>query len=222
MVVLLTLFFIKTCACVTMPVILIDPQTVLNPDISNNPFDVMSSENFASIALDAIHKGDSVLIFVEEKFSVEDIASKDKLGNPYSYIHKNFLEDKAKYMPRVVEPFKTLQRILPLKRDNVMNTATMNFDDRYKYHYIHFEEGKDKETRVQTLRRHDDYIKNAFMYCRSKHKGMFFEFFKQYPYKHPHILSYYGHVTRREDDAMERLVVQGRVDGTRPRLRLTK
>ncbi|XP_063547168.1 uncharacterized protein LOC134754758 [Cydia strobilella] len=36
---------------------------------------------------------------------------------------------------------------------------------------------------------------------------------------HSRILRYFGHITRKEDDAMERLVVQGRVDGTRPRLR---
>ncbi|KAL4707431.1 hypothetical protein ACJJTC_008616 [Scirpophaga incertulas] len=32
-----------------------------------------------------------------------------------------------------------------------------------------------------------------------------------------HILTFFGHVSRRGDDSIERLVVQGRVEGTRPR-----
>ncbi|XP_063371653.1 uncharacterized protein LOC134659875 [Cydia amplana] len=161
-----------------MPVILLDPQAVLSPYISKNPFDEMSSEKFSFIALDAIHKGDGVLIFVEEEFSVEDVASRDMHGTPYCYIHNSFLENKAKYMPRVVEPFKTLLKVLPVKRDNVMNAASMRFDDRSNYHYIHFADGKYvNETRVQMLRRHDDSIKNTYMNFRAKHKGPIIAFY---------------------------------------------
>ncbi|XP_063631824.1 uncharacterized protein LOC134803051 [Cydia splendana] len=178
MAIALVLLFIKTCACITVPVILIDPQAVLRQDISKNPFKDMSSDHFASLALDAIHKGDGVLIFVEEKLSVEDIASKDKLGNPYRHIQKTFVEDKAKYIPRVIEPFRTLEKVLPPRRDNVMIAATyLRLNDRLNYQYIYFEGGKVNETRVQTLRRHDDFIKDAYLNFCLKRKGPVIAFY---------------------------------------------
>ncbi|XP_031766347.1 uncharacterized protein LOC113510059 [Galleria mellonella] len=154
----------------TIPVFLIDYERVMDRlFIDTNPFTKTSTTYFADIVHDAIKLSEIVIIFAEELFCAEDVSTKDKLGTPYHHLGKGLQENKVKYIPNVVEPFKLLNQIFRPQHNNVFyfssGTKQQMFDGHFKYFYIFFQDGAN-ETRAETLRRHDLIIREVYFVVR--------------------------------------------------------
>ncbi|XP_028161783.1 uncharacterized protein LOC114353857 [Ostrinia furnacalis] len=164
-----------------IPVFLMDYGGVMSHlTVEANPFSKISTAYFADIIHDAIKRSEVVIIFVEDQFSVEDITIKDKLGTPYHHLHQDMLENKVKFFPGVIEPFKLLNQIFQPQQFNVfyLNSGTklQMFDGHFKYFYIFFQDGKN-ETRAEVLRRHDLIMREVYFVVRQLAPGAVVAFY---------------------------------------------
>lgn len=158
-----------------IPVFLTDDNGAMaHFKVDGNPFAKISTSYFADIIHDVIKRSEVVIIFVEEWFSVEDISLKDKLGTPYHHLHQGLLENKVKYFPGVIEPYKLLNQIFQPQQFNVFylssGTKLQMFDGHFKYFYIFFQDGHN-ETRAEVLRRHDLIMREVYFVVRQLAPG---------------------------------------------------
>lgn len=166
--------FLRTAADKnTLPVFMIDQdQTMLHITSDPNPFNKISTSRFANIIQESIKRCSGIIIFVEEYFSVEDISLKDKNGSPYVNLRHSVQDNKAKYFPAVIEPYKLLSQLFPEHKYNVFylkSRTKLELMDSFKYIYIYFQDGLN-ETRANVLRRHDLIIREVcFVVSQLKH-----------------------------------------------------
>lgn len=164
-----------------IPVFLVDDSGVMDHlTVDPNPFAKVSTAYFADIIHDTIKRSEVVIIFVEDQFSVEDISLKDKLGTPYHHLHQGLLENKVKFFPGVIEPYKLLNQIFQPQQFNVFylssGTKLQMFDGHFKYFYIFFQDGKN-ETRGEILRRHDLIMREVYFVVKQLAQGAIVAFY---------------------------------------------
>ncbi|VVD01162.1 unnamed protein product [Leptidea sinapis] len=153
------------------PVFLLDADSVLSQVVIRaNPFQQTVPEKFVEVIEEARRNSKIVVIFVEETFSTEDTSLKDNLGSPYHHLHKGLTDDKVKYLPSVIEPYRTLKSIFPHQSHNVFYLSSTSkkiqiYSGRYTHFYIYFKDSKN-ETRVDALRRHDVLMKEVYFVIR--------------------------------------------------------
>lgn len=172
----ITLFLFQTCFADknTVPVFMLDhDQVMAHVQFDPNPFAKISASNFADIIHDSIKRSESVIIFIEDSFSVEDISTKDKFGTPFVNLRAALGHNKVKYFPAVIEPYKLLNQVFQPKQFNVFYLRTrtkLQLMDNFKYIYIFFQDGSN-ETRADVLRRHDTIIREVLFVVRQLKAG---------------------------------------------------
>lgn len=158
----------------TLPVFILDQDKVLSHiQMVSNPFEKITSGKFIDIIQETMRRSDSIIIFIEETFSVEDLTRKDKHGSPYFYMQQSLKDKKAKYLPSVVEPYSLLTHMFPPQDYNVFylkSRKKLELIDSFKYIYIYFKDNLN-ETRIEILRRHDMIIREVCFAVRQLKSG---------------------------------------------------
>ncbi|XP_028025895.1 uncharacterized protein LOC114239735 [Bombyx mandarina] len=162
-----------------LPTFLLDHSNVLKDiDIPPNPFSTMSSAKFADIIRETIKRTEGIIIFVEELLSFEEITAKDKLGTPFTHLHRGLIERKVKFFPAVFEPYKVLAQIF-----HSLHYNTFHLDSAYNlslksasYIYVFFN-NYENETRTMALRRHDTIIRDVYMNMQELQRGPIVAFY---------------------------------------------
>uniref|UniRef100_A0A2A4JV97 V-type proton ATPase subunit S1/VOA1 transmembrane domain-containing protein n=1 Tax=Heliothis virescens TaxID=7102 RepID=A0A2A4JV97_HELVI len=148
-------------------------------EVDPNPFTKLSSSSFANIVHESVKRTNGIIIFVEETFCTEDISAKDKYGTPYVHLHSALLDNKVKYFPSVIDPFKILNNIFKPQQHNVFYLASqtkLQIVDTFNHIYIFFQDGVN-ETRAQILRRHDTIIREVVFVVRQLKPGPIVAFY---------------------------------------------
>ncbi|KAJ8703966.1 hypothetical protein PYW07_013260 [Mythimna separata] len=136
----------------------------------------MSTSKFSEIIHDSARRSTGIIIFVENKFSVEDISTKDvATGTPYKNLHAALLANRAtlKYFPNVIEPFNALVKLFPKTQSNVhylAQNSKLRLKDNFKHLYILFRDDA-SESKFDILRRHDTVIKEVMSAARRLKAG---------------------------------------------------
>ncbi|KAJ8705647.1 hypothetical protein PYW08_012693 [Mythimna loreyi] len=167
----------------TVPVFMIDYEQVMaHIHIDPNPFEKMSSSKFSDIINDSARRSTGVIIFVEKRFSIEDISTKDtSAGTPYKNLHGTLTSNREtlKYFPCVIEPYKVLLKAFPQTTTNVhylAQNSKLRLKDNFKHLYILFQDGP-RESKIHILRRHDTVIKEVMTAARRLKAGPVLAFY---------------------------------------------
>ncbi|CAH1642052.1 unnamed protein product [Spodoptera littoralis] len=160
----------------TIPVFLLDHDQIMSHiQVDPNPFSKLTKTNFADIINDSRKRSDATIIFVEDSFSTEDISTKDKLGTPYINLRSGLIDNKVKYFPSVIDPYKLLSQIFQPHESNVYYLSSRNkfqVMNNFEYIYVYFQDGPyTNETRAQILRRHDAIIREVVFIVRQLKTG---------------------------------------------------
>lgn len=157
-----------------LPTFLIDYEgSMRHVDYAPNPFNKMSSSDFADIIHSSIKRSEAIVVFVEESFSVEDVTTKDNFGTPFYHLRQGLLDNKVLFLPNVIDPYGTLKRILrPRARNQIyLSIGTkLELPEDFKYIYVFFENGAN-DTLAQRLRKHDVIIKEVYFGVRQSKQG---------------------------------------------------
>ncbi|XP_022114480.2 uncharacterized protein LOC110992823 [Pieris rapae] len=155
----------------TVPVFLLDYESVLpHVVVEPNPFNKVDTSSFFDIIHEAIRNSKVVIMFVEEKFSTEDISIKDEFGSPFQYLKQGLTDKKIKYIPKVIEPYKLLKQVFQHQKNSVYYVSSTSNkiqirNGRQKHFYIYFKDSAN-DTRVNTLRRHDMVMQEIYFVIR--------------------------------------------------------
>ncbi|XP_038221006.1 uncharacterized protein LOC119838932 [Zerene cesonia] len=166
----------------SVPVFIMDFESVLpHVIVDPNPFYKVDSIVFFDIIHEALKNGRIVLMFIEEKFSVEDISIKDTHGSPFFNLRQGLIDGKVKYFPSVAEPYKMLKQVFQHERHNVFYLRSTSskiqiHKDRYKHYYIYFMDSSN-ETRAEALRRHDLIMREVYFVIRRMATGPIVAFY---------------------------------------------
>ncbi|CAH2100559.1 unnamed protein product [Euphydryas editha] len=155
----------------TAPVFILDHEKLI-PRISTelNPFKILKTSEFTKIINEAVTRGKVIILFIEESFCIEDISVKDKHGSPFYQMSQRLKEKRVKFLPAVIQPYKTLKSRFPPENTNEFylsdtGTKIKVYDGKSKYFYIYFKDSLN-ETRANALRRHDLLIHEIYFEVR--------------------------------------------------------
>ncbi|KAL4714713.1 hypothetical protein ACJJTC_002572 [Scirpophaga incertulas] len=163
-----------------LPVFVIDYNNLIEDMmVDTNPFSLVSNAVFADIIYKAVKKSELVVIFIEERLSVEDITTKDTFGSPYYFLQQGLLNNSVKYLPKIVDPYKAFVKIFQPKQSNTHflsgGTKIQIKDNRHNL-YAFFRDDVN-ETRVSTLRRHDMIMNEVITSAAQPVKGNIVAFY---------------------------------------------
>ncbi|RVE49084.1 hypothetical protein evm_006330 [Chilo suppressalis] len=153
--------------------------------IKSNPLIVVSADEYNSILKQDLKDDPFTVIFIEETLSVEDFSRKNDDGETsFPYLHSNIGE--ALYLPSVENPLQVLNKLAdPEKVNHVKLTENgLSADiepESGKFLFINLKDAREGESRVDLLRRHNDFMEDMFSKLQERYNTVVAIYTAHYP-----------------------------------------
>lgn len=157
----------------------------LKTSIKSNPLSNIGQDEFESILKRELEAEPFTVVFIDETLSVEDFSRKNSEGETsFPYLHANI--GNAAYLPSVEEALDVLNNLAdPEKADRVKlteNGLSAEFEpESEKILFINLKDAREGESREVMLRRHNDFMQEAFTKLEKQYGKVVAVYTAEYP-----------------------------------------